>query len=256
MDRHTKGRLRHAGSGQRRWVSRRPFVPTGVPALLGLLAILLTTPPASATVPEVLVAGGDSLGIWVLIRWERVLPRFVEDRLRRGIPATVGLRADLVSDRSGWWDRRLMQAGHEWQLARDPWSEAFLMVDSAGVTAHDSLPGLHQVLAQQRLRVPLQRDWCDGRTGYRIEVTGYVIPLSARDADEVESWLKGQIRGLGRGILGIPKGLFGIVRDLSGLGERASKGRSPRFRMTALADGRVRVFIPGEEESPVGSRAR
>jgi hypothetical protein len=114
--------------------------------------------------------------------------------------------------------------------------------------ALDSLPALRAALSRRRLLLPLEFNWCDGTTTYRVEVTAYVLPLSADDAGEVESWLKGQIRGLGRGILGIPKSLFGVVRDLSGLGERTSKGRSERFRLTALPGGRVRVVAAFDAE--------
>lgn len=214
-------------------------------AVLALLAALLAGPAAWAASPEVHVAGGDSLTLWVLVRWEEPLPPFVEERLERGIPATVGLRARLVADRSGWFDQRLYEAVREVQVARDPWGEAFLLLDSAGVESFDSVPQLRAKLSRSRLRLPVRAEWCNGRSGYRVEVSAFVLPLSERDAGEVESWLKGQIRGLGRGVLGIPKALFGVVRDLSGLGERESKGKSEPFRMAVLANGRVKALIPG-----------
>lgn len=216
-------------------------------ALVGLFACLSSV--ASGRSPEVTAAGGDSLGLWVLVHWEDPLPAFVEERLERGIPATVGLQAELLAGRSMWRDRRVAVAVREMQIARDAWAGGWLLVDGTAVAAYDSLPGLRAAIARQRIRLPLDRTWCDRTTSYRVEVTAFVVPLTARDAGEVESWLGGQIKGLGRGILGIPKALFGVVRDLSGLGERASRGRSRPFRLEARPDDRVHVVTTEQSES-------
>jgi hypothetical protein len=219
-----------------------------------ILALLLSffAGPARADAPTVFVAGGDSLSLWVLVHWDRPLPAFVEERLERGLPATVGVRAELVRLRAGWSDARLAAESVEMQVAKDPWDGSYILLDTRSTRGLDSLAAVRATLSRQKLRLALQPGWCDGTSFYRVEVTTFVAPLTARDASEVDSWLRGQIRGLGRGLLGIPRGLFGVVRDLSGLGERTAKGESARFRMETMPEGRVKVLMPGEGVAGTG----
>jgi hypothetical protein len=214
--------------------------------------------PARADAPTVFVAGGDSLSLWILVHWDRPLPAFVEERLERGLPATVGVRAELVRNRAAWSDPKLTAESLEMQVAKDPWNGSYLLLDTRSTRGLDSLAAVRTTLSRQKLRLALQPQWCDSASVYRVEVTTFVAPLTARDAGEVDSWLRGQLRGLGRGLLGIPRGLFGVVRDLSGLGKHTAKGESARFRMETMPGGRVKVLIPvngkadGETGSPAG----
>lgn len=222
------------------------------PGLVGcVLLAALWAPPARANDPSVLVAGGDSLTLWVLVQWDRPLPASVEERLERGLPATVGVRAGLVRDRAGWKDVRLAAESLELKVAKDPWGGSYLLLDPDSTRGLDSLSAVLATLSRQKLRLPLDPAWCDGTSLYRVEVTTSVAALTARDAGEVDSWLRGQLEGLGRGLLGIPRGLFGVIRDLSGLGEKRTKGESARFRMAALPGGRIKVLIPGAERSEI-----
>lgn len=220
--------------------------------LLPMAALLIIPRSGTAASPQVSVAGGDSLDLWVLVQWDEPLPAFVEERLERGIPATVGLSAELMAKRTLWRDRRVSLAGREMQIARDAWAGGWLLIDGTAVAVHDSLAGLRAAIAHQRVHLPLDAAWCDGTTPYRLDVTAYVVPLTAEDAGEVESWLGGQIRGLGRGILGIPRALFGVVRDLSGLGERASRGGCGPFMLEASPTGRITVRTANEEVGTAG----
>jgi hypothetical protein len=218
-----------------------------LPSVIWLTSALLwsvSTSPVRADAPTVFVAGGDSLSLWVLVRWDRPLPAFVEERLERGLPATVGVRAELVRVRAGWSDAKLAAESLEMQVAKDPWDGSYILLDTGPTRGFDSLAAVRATLSRQKLRLALQPEWCDGTSIYRVEVTTFVAPLTARDAGEVDSWLRGQLRGLGRGLLGIPRGLFGVIRDLSGLGERTAKGESDRFRLEAISGGRVRALIP------------
>jgi hypothetical protein len=216
-------------------------------AVLSIAALLaLSAGSARGDKPTVFVAGGDSLSLWVLVHWDRPLPAFVEERLERGLPATVGVRAELVRNRSLWRDARLVAGMLEMQVAKDPWNGSYVLLDPQSSRGVDSLATVRATLSRQKLRLALQPEWCDGTSVYRVEVTTSVAPLTTRDAGEVDSWLRGQLRGLGRGLLGIPRGLFGVVRDLSGLGERTATGESARFWLELLPGGRTKVLIPVE----------
>lgn len=237
-----------------------PILPSRAALLLAIALAFgaLVAPvasPALAESPVVSVAGGDSLSLWVLIRWDRPLPAFVEERLERGLPATVGVRAELQRDRAGWSDAKLASESLEMQVAKDPWGGSYLLLDARSTRGLDSLAAVRATLSSQKLRLALLPEWCDTTSSYRVEVTTFVTPLTARDVGEVDSWLRSQLRGLGRGLLGIPRGLFSVVRDLSGLGERTAKGHSARFHMEVMAEGRVKVLIPGEENAGAVSPA-
>lgn len=230
-----------------------PAPRAAVRALLAWVAVLalfplLSSRPARAAAPSVQISGGDSLSLWVLVDWDEPLPVFVQERLRRGIPATAGLRVELWRARPGWFDQHLASAGTELKVQSDPWGGSFILQDASSSQAFDSLGALQEALSRHRVRLPLSRDWCDGDSEYQILVTTFVRPLTTKDAGEVEAWLRGELRGFGGGILGLPRGLFGIVRDLSGLGERTTSGSSPGFRLSRVTGDRVRVLIPGEPQ--------
>jgi hypothetical protein len=227
-------------------LSARGMFPSMVVLTLALLWSV-STGPARADAPTVFVAGGDSLSLWVLVHWDRPLPAFVEERLERGLPATVGVRAELVRPRAGWSDAKLAAESLEMQVAKDPWDGSYVLLDTRSARGLDSLAAVRATLSRQKLRLALQPEWCDGTSIYRVDVATFVAPLTARDAGEVDSWLRGQLRGLGRGLFGIPRGLFGVIRDLSGLGERTAAGESDRFRIEAISGGRVRALIPVKE---------
>ena len=210
------------------------------------LALLLSSSIGAvhADTPTVFVAGGDSLSLWVLVHWDHPLPAFVEERLERGLPATVGVRVELVRLRTGWSDAKLATGSVEIQVAKNPWDGSYILLDTRSTRGLDSLAAVRSALSLQKLRLPLQPRWCDGTSLFRVNVTTFVAPLTSRDAGEVDSWLRGQLRGLGRGFLGIPRSLFGVIRDLSGLGERTVKGESAGFRMEAMPGGRIKALIP------------
>ncbi len=240
--------------GPRRPGFRWPRTGVAAGALWASLAFLpsLSTDLAWASAPTVFVAGGDSLALWVLVHWDRPLPAFVEERLERGLPATIGVRAKLVRNRSAWSDAKLAMESLELQVARDPWDGSYLLLDARSTLGLDSLGAVRATLSRQKLRFVLRPEWCDGRSVYHVEVETFVAALTARDAGEVDSWLRGQLRGLGRGLLGIPRGLFGVVRDLSGLGQRTAEGESAHFRLETAPGSRAKVLIPGKANERTG----
>lgn len=209
------------------------------------MIVTLLPHSAIAADPQVLVSGGDSLSIWIRIDWPDPLPAFVQERLEHGIPATIGVRVELWRIRTAWFDSHIATADAELKIVRDPWRGSFLLVDGDSTRAVNGLHSLIDNLSQWTLQLPIERGWNGTDSEFRVEAVCYVQPLTVDDAAEVENWLRGEIRGFGAGILGLPRGLFGIIRDLSGLGERRSRSTSRRFRLSVLPSGRVRVLLAG-----------
>lgn len=195
--------------------------------------------------PRVLVSGGDSLSLHVRVEWPDPLPHFVQERLERGIPATIGVRLELWRKRTAWFDSHLTTVDAEFKIVFDPWRGSFLLENEDSTRAVSGLPSLVEHLSHWTLLIPIEQEWGETHSEYRIEAVCYLQPLTVDDAEEVENWLRGEIRGFGAGILGLPRGLFGIIRDLSGLGEQRSRCSSRAFRMSVLPSGRVRVLLSG-----------
>lgn len=199
-------------------------------AALGTLA-----PAAHADDFRVDVAGSDSLELRVRVDYPDLFPGFVLDRLERGIPATVGFQIELWRDRGIWFDANMARWVHDYKITRDPWTGSYVVASADTSFAADSLSIVVDRLAEIDLALPLEPEWVESDSKYRVAVVAVVIPLSASDLGEVEDWLTGEFGG--GGLLSIPKGLFNIVRDLSGLGDRKAKAQSVRFRISRLGSG-------------------
>jgi hypothetical protein len=214
-----------------------------VTGILWFCAVCLAGPaaPAFAGDLQVEVAGGDSLTLRITVQRANPLPEFVEERLERGIPATVGFQVDVWRDRSVWFDARELTQVEEFKLTRDAWTGTYKLIGADGTRSADSLSTIESILAEREFRVPVSPGWCNGSSTRWVVVTAVVIPLTAKDLGEVEDWLVGELGGKSRGILDLPGGLFSIVRDLSGLGDRKSQGESRRFRLKLRSGDRVLV---------------
>ena len=234
-------------------------------ARFGLLLGLLLGPPAfaqsEAPSPEVSppepisppadrmrvhVEAGDSLELSVHIDHPRLLPGFVVERLRRGIPVTVGFQMELWRDRSVWFDNNLATRVSQFKVTRDAWTGAFSLATADTAVVVDSLRQVVAYLSDVTLPFPLEERWAESDSRHRMAVTAVVIPLSAQDLGEVEDWLTGELGGGGGGLLAIPRGLFNIVRDLSGLGDRKAKAQSERFYLRRRGPGVAVVTLPSE----------
>lgn len=192
---------------------------------------------------RVTVTAGDSLTLIVQIEHPRLLPNFVAERLRRGIPVTVGYQMELWRDRSVWFDANVANRVTQYKVTRDAWTGAYSLTSADTTVVVDSLSQVIGHLTDIRLPFPLHPDiWKDSDARHRLAVTAVVIPLSAQDLGEVEDWLTGELGGGGGGLLAIPRGLFNIVRDLSGLGDHKAKAQSDRFYLRKR--GRAIAVVP------------
>ena len=223
---------------------RRPVARRAAALLAGCI-LWLAAGPATAGPPEITLAGGDSLALRVQLQWKNPLPGFVEERLERGIPATVEIHCELWRDRTAWFDRLLVSQVHDFYVVRDPWRGSFSVQEGGSTLQADSLAALRLLLSHSEMLLPLERDWCDESSSYKVVVTTVVRPLTARDIGELDGWLKGELGGFRGGLLGLPRGLFGVVTDLSGLGERTEKAASEVFHISAVEGGRVRLVLAG-----------
>lgn len=191
------------------------------------------------------VRGSDSLAIEVVLRWDEPLSLAMRDRLESGIPVTVGFEVELWRERAGWFDRSVASLTRVLQLERDPWDGAFVVRDGSGAVRRDSLATLCRDLGRQRLSIPIEADWAEGRAPWHVHSSAIVRPLTAEDLREVERWLGGGSASTSREVLGVPRTLLSLVRDVSGLGATVVESRSLSFRVSRLGEeGVVVEFAP------------
>jgi len=184
---------------------------------------------------------GDSLSIEVRASAvDGLLPQFVQDRLRRGLPATVGVQAELWHDRSGWFDAHRRTTIREFRLSRDAWTETYQLLDGNRPDDSFSADSLSTIVAEienRSVSLTIESSWGRSTAVHWVEATVVIVPLAVSDLGEVDDWLSGEIES--GPLLGIPRGLFRIVRDLTGLGDRKILGRSKPFRMSLIANDLV-----------------
>lgn len=226
-----------ARTGCRRRKPRLAGGPSGFAVGLARALLLCSALAVPATADDFgVTVAGDSLAIQVRSSLgAAVLPDFLRERLDRGIPATVGIQADLWRARSGWFDERVAQTIRHYRLNRDAWTGAYVLDGPEGSVTADSLDFLLQGMASRPLILPLSREVARAGLVAWVEVTAVTTPLSVEDLGEVEEWITGEIGRRGGSIFGIPGGILRLARDLTGLGDRRSTGRSPTFEASLIA---------------------
>lgn len=208
--------------------------------LVAALALLAATPAGAiefASVAPTLDAGAR---IGVALRLADPLEERVEQSLARGMPATLVLHAELWRKRSGWFDRVERSLDATVRLRHDVWTREWLLeragVPPLSVRSVDSL--------EAALTRPIALTFPDtGRlpatATYFVVLSATVKPLSVEDAEEVEGWLSGEVRGGGGGgfgvLAGLPRSLFDAVRNIAGLGDTRARAVSADFRPRDLA---------------------
>jgi hypothetical protein len=166
----------------------------------------------------------------------------VRESLARGMPATLGVRAELWRRRNGWFDRLESSFDADVRIRYEFWSEQY-RIERAGaeplrVADLDSAAAL---LSLPR-SLPLARIG-QIRPGvrYYVVVSAVLKPLSVEDIEEVEGWLSGEVRSNGRAGLGVvtelPRTLFDAVRNFAGFGDRRTRTMSAQFGLEDLFRG-------------------
>jgi hypothetical protein len=181
--------------------------------------------------------------IWVQARLGDLFAPRVASSLARGMPATLGLHAELWRRRPGWFDR--LESGFDTDLRlRYDFRDDVYRLERAGAepVVARTLDSLRTLLSRP-LALPV------GRVGplrpgesYFVAVSSTLKPLSVEDATEVEDWLSGQVgqkRSEPFGILaGLPRSLFDAARNLAGFGDEHARAVTDDFTLQDLFPGR------------------
>ena len=158
----------------------------------------------------------------------------VRSSLERGMPATVLLSVELWRERLGWFDQRVHLQSTEIRVARDAWSDEFLMQRDAGprIPLPDLADVEFQLARPTRVRLVPVSTMKAGVRHYviaRVEVK----PLTVADIEEVEAWLSGEAKRAGKpgpgSIARLPSHMMGVLANLSGLGDEVARFRGGTF---------------------------
>jgi len=209
-------------------------------ALAAAVLALLAARPAGAIDFASVTPRLDASGrIGVTLRLDDPLEDRVEQSLERGMPATLEIHAELWRKRTAWFDRVERSIDATVRLRHDVWAQAWIL-ERAGVPpwSAGSVDSLERALMRPiSLTFPDSERLPAGAT-YFVVLTVTVKPISVEDAEEVEGWLSGEVRGHGGGGFGalaaLPRALFDAVRNIAGLGDSRARAVSAEFSPSDL----------------------
>ncbi|MBI5169843.1 MAG: DUF4390 domain-containing protein [Candidatus Eisenbacteria bacterium] len=204
-----------------------------LPALAALL--MIAAPLARAFEFAAATPSRDEQGrVWVTVRLTDPLEERVERSLRRGMPATLALHAELWRKRSGWFDRMEHAFDANLRLRYDVGEDAWtLQRGTGGALVVRSLDSLETALSGP-IALPLAKlSASQAQSRYFVVVTGTVQPLNVEDVAEVEGWISGEVRAprsSGLGVLTqLPSSVFDAVRNFAGFGDSRTRLLTPEF---------------------------
>lgn len=219
---------------------RLPALARIPPALAAACLALLAAAPARALEFASIRPRLDAEGrIAVSFRLDEPLEERVERSLSRGMPATLLLHAELWRRRNGWFDRVERSIDATVRLRQDVWTSAWLL-ERAGLPpiAVTTLDSLESALSGPFALSFPESGRLSARASYFVVLSATVKPLSVEDAEEVEGWLSGEVRGQGGSgfgaITALPRALFDTVRNLAGLGDTRARAVSEDFTPSEL----------------------
>lgn len=209
-------------------------------ACAAVLLLVSTAAVARAFEFSSVVPSRDDVGrLWITVRMNDPLEDRVEKSLRRGMPATLSLHAELWRKRSGWFDRmeRAFDATVRlrYEVGDDSWT---LERGGSPPVISRSLDSLEAALTNP-MALPIARiDRAAPDARYYVVVTGTVQPLNVQDVAEVEGWLSGEVQAPGGGGFGIftqlPSSVFDAVRNFAGFGDSRARMITPEFTPASL----------------------
>jgi len=194
--------------------------------VLGLVLLASAARPAHAlSLASVQTSRDADARLWVAVRVDEPIEPRVARSLRRGMPATLTLHAELWRRRHGWFDRLEQSSEVTFRMRYDVWGDRWRLEDPDGHTlvlrTLDSL----QIALERTIDLPvasLERLAADAPC--YVVVTASLRPLNVEDAEEVEGWLSGEVRDQGTsglGVLtGLPRSLFEAARNFAGFGDQ------------------------------------
>ncbi len=176
----------------------------------------------------------DAGRLWLTVRLTDPLEPRVVKSLRRGMPATLALHAELWRKRSGWFDRMERAFDANLRLRYDVGADAWTLDrGSAGTVVVRSLDSLETLLGSP-IALPLAKvPDANQSSRYFVAVTGTMQPLNVDDVAEVEGWISGEVRAPSHGGLGVltglPTSVFDAVRNFAGFGDSRARMITPEF---------------------------
>ena len=220
--------------------SLAPAAPA--PAWLGLLlaaATLLVAERAHA-IDLVLTRPHERDGyVYANLEMIEPLETRVRESLSRGMPATLLVHVELWRRRNGWFDR--LESGTEVRvrIRYEAWSELYRIEHPGGLVFKVATLDSAEALLSRPWSLPVARV---GRLRpdlrYYLVVSTVLKPLSVEDVQEVEGWLKGEVRNQGGAGIGVvtelPRALFDAVRNFAGFGDRRTRAVSEEFVLRDL----------------------
>lgn len=203
-------------------------------------ALVLTALPAHAfelVALRPVREGTDRLA--VELRLDRPIEPRVARSLRRGMPATLTLHAELWRRRNGWFDRLEQTSDATFRLRYDVWGDRWrLDRPDGGALVVRTLDSLGLALADTLVMPVASLAGLGSDAPCYVVLTASLRPLHIEDAEEVEGWLSGEVRtggSAGLGVLtGLPRSLFEAARNFAGFGDLRTRRISEEFTPARL----------------------
>ena len=204
----------------------------------GFLVLALVATPAAAQRGARLEVALPNLAEPPLVRAPGVLSdRSMRDLLRNGFPARLHYRVELWSE-SGWFNQ--LQRSVEWDMIvqYDALNRTYRVARITDrvqpLGTYTDFAGVEDALAQS-FAAPIRPP--TGRDEYYYSATLDVQTLSLSDLDEVERWLRGELRPAVRGErnagTALGRGLRTLFLRLLGAEQRRYEVQTRQFRPRA-----------------------
>ena len=177
--------------------------------------------------------------VYASLEMSEPLEARVRESLARGMPATLVVQAELWRRRNGWFDRHEGSTEARVRIRYEAWSELYRIEYPGNV--------VYRVAGIDSAAQFLSRPWSlpVARVGrmrpgvrYYLVVSAVLKPLSVEDVQEVEGWVRGEVRSQGQAGFGVvtelPRALFDTIRNFAGFGDRRTRAVSSEFELQDL----------------------
>ena len=216
-------------------------------AATALLALLLAVHPALAAEDEKnlltlrleQVEAGSGWA-WADFSLDHALEGKTWDDLRHGRPLTFLYTVELWQERSHWFDSLVSSRTLEIRLRYDPWQEIYAVAGLGPEIRQALSPEEAQDMVSRHLHLKageLSHLEAEGR--YYLVLRADIKTLTLHDLNEVEGWLRGEVKPDPDNTAGIsiPRSLLRMFLGVSGLGDRSALLRSEPFSGSRLGLG-------------------
>lgn len=206
--------------------------------LAGFLVLALVATPAAAQRGARLEVALPNLAEPPLVRAPGVLSdRSMRDLLRNGFPARLHYRVELWSE-SGWFNQLLRAVEWDMIVQYDALNRTYRVARITDrvqpLGTYTDFAGVEDALAQS-FAAPIRPP--TGRDEFYYNATLDVQTLSLSDLDEVERWLRGELRPAVRGErnagTALGRGLRTLFLRLLGAEQRRYEVQTRQFRPRA-----------------------